>query len=94
MLIFKEMNSKLQSEFMPNGNLESWLHPVPNAGGNGSEYDLRILSLPQRLNIAIDVASALEYLHHRCQKPIVHRDLKPSNILLDYDMTAHVSDFG
>ncbi|EOY07253.1 LRR receptor-like serine/threonine-protein kinase, putative [Theobroma cacao] len=81
-------------EFMPNGSLESWLHPVPNAGGDGMEDDLRILSLTQRANIAIDVACALEYLHHHCQKPIVHRDLKPSNILLDNDMTAHVSDFG
>ncbi|XP_022765843.1 probable LRR receptor-like serine/threonine-protein kinase At3g47570 [Durio zibethinus] len=81
-------------EFMPNGSLESWLHPFPNAGGNGVEDDLRILSHLQRVNIAIDVASALEYLHHHCQTPIVHRDLKPSNILLDNDMTAHVSDFG
>ncbi|KAK6290624.1 hypothetical protein POUND7_002165 [Theobroma cacao] len=63
-------------------------------GGDGMEDDLRILSLTQRANIAIDVACALEYLHHHCQKPIVHRDLKPSNILLDNDMTAHVSDFG
>ncbi|XVE97059.1 hypothetical protein REPUB_Repub02eG0277900 [Reevesia pubescens] len=81
-------------EFMPNGSLESWLHPFPNAGGNGLGEDLRILSLLQRVNIAIDVASALEYLHQHCQKPIVHRDLKPSNILLDNDMTAHVCDFG
>ncbi|OMO85078.1 hypothetical protein CCACVL1_10422 [Corchorus capsularis] len=72
-------------EFMPNGSLESWLHPVD---------DLKILSLIQRVNIAIDVASALEYLHNYSHKPIVHRDLKPSNILLDNDMTAHVSDFG
>ncbi|EXC23672.1 hypothetical protein L484_015582 [Morus notabilis] len=79
-------------EFMPNGSLESWLHPRPR------EYDvdgeLRMLSLLQRLNIAIDVASALEYLHHECQKPIVHCDLKPSNILLDNDLTARVGDFG
>lgn len=79
-------------EFMPNGSLDSWLHPRPR------EYDvdaeLRMLSLLQRLNIAIDVASALEYLHHECQKPIVHCDLKPSNILLDNDLTARVGDFG
>ncbi|XP_077232532.1 uncharacterized protein LOC143869857 [Tasmannia lanceolata] len=76
-------------EHMPNGSLEKWLHP--NEDG---EHPLRNLTLIQRLNIAIDVASALDYLHHHGQIPIVHRDLKPSNILLDDDMNAHVGNFG
>ncbi|PQP94922.1 hypothetical protein Pyn_09919 [Prunus yedoensis var. nudiflora] len=79
-------------EHIPNGSLESWLHPNSEAGN--VDGDLRILSLLQRLNIAIDAASALDYLHHHCQDPIVHCDLKPSNILLDNDLIAHVGDFG
>ncbi|KAF5446747.1 hypothetical protein F2P56_032350 [Juglans regia] len=75
-------------EFMPNGNLDMWLHPE-----NGLKQ-LRNLSLLQRVNIAIDVASALLYLHHECHIPIIHCDLKPSNILLDDELTARVSDFG
>ncbi|MED6218628.1 hypothetical protein PIB30_028326 [Stylosanthes scabra] len=48
-------------EFMPNGNLDDWLHPRINS----VEYDqTKRLSFIQRLNIAIDVACALEYLHH------------------------------
>ncbi|XP_058110378.1 putative receptor-like protein kinase At3g47110 [Magnolia sinica] len=75
-------------EYMPNGSLEKWLYK--------DEHDqLRWnLNFIQRLDIAIDVAFALDYLHHHCQTPIVHRDLKPSNILLDNDMIAHVGDFG
>ena len=48
----------------------------------------------QRLNIAIDVSNALDYLHHHCQTPIVHCNLKPSNILLDAELIGHVGDFG
>ncbi|XP_022767691.1 probable LRR receptor-like serine/threonine-protein kinase At3g47570 isoform X5 [Durio zibethinus] len=76
-------------EFMPNGNLDQWLHP----GANEQNESMK-LSLVQRLNIAIDIASALDYLHHYGDTPIVHCDLKPSNVLLDANMTAHVGDFG
>ncbi|XP_061997000.1 probable LRR receptor-like serine/threonine-protein kinase At3g47570 [Rosa rugosa] len=79
-------------EFMDNGSLEEWLHPSIGTGEvTGAP---KILSLIQRLNIAIDVASALDYLHNHCETPIVHCDLKPSNVLLDGDLTGHVSDFG
>ncbi|CAD5188318.1 unnamed protein product, partial [Musa acuminata subsp. malaccensis] len=76
-------------EFMPNGSLEKWVHPEANEQGQ-----TRALSLIKRLNILIDVASALDYLHHHGPEPIVHCDIKPSNVLLDHDMVAHVGDFG
>ncbi|KAE8704754.1 putative Serine-threonine protein kinase, plant-type [Hibiscus syriacus] len=75
-------------EFMANGSLESWLHHDHVEGLS------RHLDFAQMLNIAIDVANAIYYLHRHCRTPIVHRDLKPSNVLLDDDMVAHVSDFG
>jgi Leucine-rich repeat (LRR) protein len=82
----------LVMEFMGNGSLDEWLHPTPRI--NETLEEPRGLSLLQRLNIAIDVANALDYLHHHCQTPIVHCDLKPSNVLLDDEMIGHVGDFG
>ncbi|CAL1363826.1 unnamed protein product [Linum trigynum] len=76
-------------EYLANGSLEDWLHPV--ADGN---EPLRSLNFLQRLNVVIDVATAVDYIHHQCGTPIVHCDLKPSNVLLNEDMTGHVNDFG
>ncbi|ESR41520.1 hypothetical protein CICLE_v10013815mg, partial [Citrus x clementina] len=80
-------------EYMPNGSLEKWLHPEAVAQRD-EEIGIQKLTLLQRISIAIDVASALDYLHHHCQEPILHCDLKPSNILLDNDLTAQIGDFG
>ncbi|GKV51749.1 hypothetical protein SLEP1_g58374 [Rubroshorea leprosula] len=80
-------------ELMANGSLEIWLHSSGQEANNRQGI-AQSLTLLQRISIAIDVASALDYLHHNCRKPIVHCDLKPSNILLNNDMTAHVGDFG
>uniref|UniRef100_A0ACD5WS90 Uncharacterized protein n=1 Tax=Avena sativa TaxID=4498 RepID=A0ACD5WS90_AVESA len=87
---FKGLDFKaLVFEFMPNGNLDQWLHNhFPEDGSHG------VLSLTQRIDIAIDVALALEYLHNYKPVPIVHSDLKTSNILLNNDKVAHVGDFG
>ncbi|XP_042031665.1 receptor kinase-like protein Xa21 isoform X2 [Salvia splendens] len=68
--------------YMPNGSLEKWLHSD------------KFLDMMQRVNIAIDVALALEYLHHDHTYTVVHCDIKPNNVLLDEDMIAHVGDFG
>ncbi|KAJ8770232.1 hypothetical protein K2173_011768 [Erythroxylum novogranatense] len=76
-------------QFMENGSLENWLHPNLDRRDTMKNFDLL-----QRLNIAIDVSSALHYLHNQCESSIIHCDLKPGNVLLDSDMIAHVSDFG
>ena len=50
------------------------------------------------LSISIDVASALNYLHHMTPDPMIHRDLSSANVLLrptpDGGLLAKVSDYG
>ncbi|XP_024197402.1 probable LRR receptor-like serine/threonine-protein kinase At3g47570 [Rosa chinensis] len=70
-------------QYMSNGSLEKWLY--------SHNYCLSIL---QRVSMLIDIASALEYLHHGQAEAVVHCDVKPGNILLDEVMVAHVADFG
>ncbi|XP_064940453.1 probable receptor-like protein kinase At1g49730 isoform X2 [Musa acuminata AAA Group] len=71
-------------EYMENGSVKDHLH---SSGRNR-------LSWRTRLQIAIDVANALEYLHFFCDPPLCHRDIKSSNILLDEKFVAKVADFG
>ncbi|GLT65848.1 hypothetical protein SLA2020_382530 [Shorea laevis] len=75
-------------EFMQNGNLDEWLH------SNEVQVGVRNFNFINRLNVTIEVAYAIEYLHYHCRPTIVHGDLKPSNILLDHEMVAYVGDFG
>ncbi|KAG8066822.1 hypothetical protein GUJ93_ZPchr0004g38853 [Zizania palustris] len=71
-------------EYMANGSLKDHLH----SSGR------KALSWQSRLQIAMDVANALEYLHFFCNPPLCHRDIKSSNILLDENFVAKVADFG
>ncbi|KAL7145406.1 hypothetical protein ABFS83_07G081500 [Erythranthe nasuta] len=64
-------------EFKANGNLDKWLDYNGDHEAQESDARLRNLDATERLNIAIDVAHALEYLHCVTDSTIVHGDLKP-----------------
>jgi Leucine-rich repeat (LRR) protein len=74
--------------FMANGSLDRWLHHKED------RKSYKPLNLSQRLSISVNMADALDYLHHECGRPTIHCDLKPSNVLLDDDMNALLADFG
>ncbi|KDP24394.1 hypothetical protein JCGZ_26600 [Jatropha curcas] len=75
-------------EYMANGSLEKWLH-AQNVGEDGQERESRNLKLIDRLNIAIDIATAIEYLHSGSSTIVIHGDLKPK-----YGMGEPVSTKG
>ncbi|XP_071719513.1 probable receptor-like protein kinase At5g59700 [Rutidosis leptorrhynchoides] len=53
------------------------------------------LTWAKRIEICIDIASALEFLHGgvATHEIVIHRDIKTSNILLDGEMKAKVAGF-
>jgi hypothetical protein len=69
-------------EYMSNGDLGTFLH------SRGAELNLEL-----RLNIALDAANGMEYLHS-LSPPIIHRDFKSPNLLLDAKMRVKITDFG
>ncbi|CAL0312130.1 unnamed protein product [Lupinus luteus] len=74
----------LMYEYMGNGSLKDHLHSPGKTP----------LTWRTRIQIAIDVANALEYLHFYCDPPLCHRDIKSSNTLLDETFVAKIADFG
>lgn len=82
-------------EYMENESLDRWLHKKKMTR-TISETDGQetVLNWPTRLQIAIDAAKGLCYMHHDCSPPIIHRDVKSSNLLLDSYLNAKIADFG
>lgn len=54
---------------------------------------VRRFPLESALDIGIQLAAALDYLHSR-QPPIIFRDLKPANVMLTPDNHVYLIDFG
>uniref|UniRef100_A0A803PF83 Uncharacterized protein n=1 Tax=Cannabis sativa TaxID=3483 RepID=A0A803PF83_CANSA len=73
-------------EYAANGPLSSWIHHKRKDG--------RFLNWSQRIQIALDVATGLNYLHNFANSSHVHKDIKSSNILLDSDFRAKIANFG
>ena len=64
----------------------------------GRRHPQHRLSREHILSIAMDVACALNYLHHLIPDPIIHRDISSANVLLkptpNGGWLAKVSDYG
>lgn len=77
-------------EFVHGRNVRELLREGSKAGG---------FPLDVGLTIAIAAASALEHAHSACDTDgsalgLIHRDVSPANILVSYEGTAKLTDFG
>ncbi|KAF3568850.1 hypothetical protein DY000_02011466 [Brassica cretica] len=72
-------------EYMDNGSLDDRLMLV---------NDTPPIPWFERFRIALEVASALVFLHKSKPRPIIHRDLKPGNILLNQNFVSKLGDVG
>ncbi|KAH9793351.1 Chitin elicitor receptor kinase 1 [Citrus sinensis] len=71
-------------EYIENGNLSEHLR------GSGRDP----LPWSSRVQIALDSARGLEYIHEHTVPVYIHRDIKSANILIDKNFHAKVADFG
>ncbi|KAG5551722.1 hypothetical protein RHGRI_009959 [Rhododendron griersonianum] len=71
-------------EYIENGNLSQHLH--------GTGWDP--LPWSTRVQIALDSARGLEYIHEHSVPVYIHRDIKTANILIDKNFRAKVANFG
>jgi WD40 repeat protein/serine/threonine protein kinase/cytochrome c-type biogenesis protein CcmH/NrfG len=81
---------RLFIEYVEGGDLNDWL-----------KQEVRP-DLEQRLDVAIQIASGIDYTHSFLwtddegveHQGVIHRDIKPANVLMTTDGVARVTDFG
>ncbi|XP_047178292.1 probably inactive leucine-rich repeat receptor-like protein kinase At5g48380 [Vigna umbellata] len=72
-------------EFMPNGKLSDWLHPLQN--------EAFPLDWPIRLKIALGLARGLSFLHYCCNWKILHFGISSEHVLLDKNFEPKLRNF-
>ncbi|KAJ6859736.1 hypothetical protein NC651_036129 [Populus alba x Populus x berolinensis] len=74
--------------YMPNGNLYDWLHPMEEGQEKAMEWGVRV-------KVAVGLARGLAWLHQNCQTvKIIHLDISSKCILLDQNFQPKLSNFG
>ncbi|KAI4336914.1 hypothetical protein L6164_015387 [Bauhinia variegata] len=71
-------------EYMENGSLREWL---------SKKRSIEHQSWAKRIQIALDIANGLQYLHNFTDPCYVHKDVNTSNILLNSRLRAKIANF-
>ena len=87
----------MMMECMPHGSLYEaleWIRGDKKTITRNSKQAVKMLAKwERRLKVALDICSALCYMHQHCRPGLVHRDVKSANILLDGSYRAKLADF-
>ncbi|GBG80349.1 hypothetical protein CBR_g30718 [Chara braunii] len=83
-----ENEKMLVYEYKSKGSLSKILY------GKRMKRRKEFLPWRTRINILLDIAEGIDYLHNHANPPVIHRDIKSSNILLDDQFNAFIADFG
>ncbi|XP_060173447.1 protein LYK5-like [Lycium barbarum] len=71
-------------EYMKNGSLREWLTKTKSRN---------TISWKKRIQIALDVANGLHYLHCFTNPGYIHKNINSRNILLDSNLRAKIANF-
>ncbi|MCO5603150.1 hypothetical protein L7F22_057297 [Adiantum nelumboides] len=85
-------HSYLVYEYAAGGSLHDWLHGRAQSGMS-VERGFKVLEWHERLQIAFDVSTAMEYIHEHTNPRYVHNYINSSNILLDSNKRGKLANF-
>ncbi|GAB2301015.1 hypothetical protein Dimus_035051 [Dionaea muscipula] len=83
-------NTYLVYEYAEKGSLRDWIVHHKKRDKDG---DFPVLGWKERVQIAYDMADALNYLHHYTNPPYIHKNFTSSNVLLDANLRAKITNF-
>ncbi|KAG8384956.1 hypothetical protein BUALT_Bualt04G0172100 [Buddleja alternifolia] len=87
-------DSFIVHDYAKNGSLKDWIHGGLAIKSHFIASCSCFLTWNQRLKICLDIATALQYMHHIINPSYVHRHIKSRNIFLDEEFNAKLGNFG
>ena len=79
--VTKQQPFMIVTEYMTGGSLLDMFKRL-NAAAQSKQPGPRAFTIWRSVQLALDCARGLAYLHNRAPQAVIHRDLKPANLML------------